>query len=305
MNAKTAIIIVNWNQFFHTNNCIDSIKKSNATDYDIIIVDNASTDHSGQQLKEKYPSVILLQANKNLGFAGGNNLGLKYSIDNGYRYSFLLNNDTFVDADFLNPLVELIAANAVIGAIQPRIYYNHDRTILWNGGSYYNKFLGFIHSERFYRKDNAKTNKLKPVDCITGCAFFIKNEALLDVGLLNEHLFMYYEDTDLSLRLHHKKYKLLYQPQSVIYHIAGASGKEAQQTKEGHTHPTIFYYSFRNRIWFLKKYTPLYCIPTCVLYNLMYFTACGFYFLLRRRFKKCKVLMMAIRDGFMKKGFQD
>ncbi|MFV7935830.1 glycosyltransferase, partial [Enterococcus faecium] len=109
-----------------------SIKKSNATDYDIIIVDNASTDHSGQQLKEKYPSVILLQANKNLGFAGGNNLGLKYSIDNGYRYSFLLNNDTFVDADFLNPLVELIAANAVIGAIQPRIYYNHDRTILWN-----------------------------------------------------------------------------------------------------------------------------------------------------------------------------
>ena len=135
MQKETAIILVNWNGFFHSNNCIASIYDSGAVDYDIILVDNASTDGSGYQLKEKYPGIILLQSATNLGFSGGNNLALQYAVQQGYTYSFLLNNDTFVHPGFLEPLVRYMQEHTNTGALQPKIFFHRHPTILWNGGS--------------------------------------------------------------------------------------------------------------------------------------------------------------------------
>lgn len=298
MQRRTAIILVNWNSFYHSNNCILSIKRSGATDFDIVLVDNGSADLSGKLLKEKHPDIILLESPDNLGFSGGNNLALKYALQQGYAYSFLLNNDTFVETGFLKNLVTYMVEHPETGAIQPKIFFHKKRNILWNGGSVYNKMFGTTWSKRYLRTEGKEQQIIRNVDWITGCALFIRNDILTETGLLAENMFMYFEDVDLSMRIRKKGYSLIYHPDSVIYHVAGASNINKEKNEEGYSNPQVYYINFRNRIWFLKKYTPYYFIPTVVLYNLCYFTAFLFYFLLRRRFKKSGAVLQAIKDGF-------
>ena len=298
MHKKTAIILVNWNSFYHTNNCIISIKKSIATDYDIVVVDNGSEDNSEKMLKEAHEDIILIKSPVNSGFSGGNNLGLKYSIENNYIYSFLLNNDTFVESDFLIPLVDYMGEHSDVGAIQPKIFFHTKREILWNGGSVYNRFFGLTYSHRYLRKDGNKQKKIQRVDWITGCAFFIRNKTLQQTGLLSENMFIYFEDVDLSMRIKGTRADLIFNPNSVIYHIAGSSFKNKEKNEEGYSNPNVYYLNFRNRIWFLKRYTPIYYLPTVTLYNIFYFGAFLIYFLIRRRFKKFNAVLHAIKDGF-------
>jgi len=297
MQKETAIILVNWNGFFHSNNCIASIYDSGAVDYDIILVDNASTDGSGYQLKEKYPGIILLQSATNLGFSGGNNLALQYAVQQGYTYSFLLNNDTFVHPGFLEPLVRYMQEHTNTGALQPKIFFHRHPTILWNGGSLYNPWLGYTRSHRYMRREGKRQQQVQQVNWITGCAFFIRNSILAQTGLFATNMFMYFEDTDLSFRIRKQGYQLAFQPLSIIYHVAGASNTNKEKTSEGFSNPSVYYYNFRNRIWFLKKYTPFYGLPGVFLYNLLYFAAYLAYFLIRGRFKKFTAVCRAIRDG--------
>ena len=168
MSKTVAVILVNWNSFSFTNDCIHSLKEMSFSDYDIIVTDNGSQDGSGKQLKEIHPDIILIESNQNLGFTGGNNLGLKYAIQNNYTYSILLNNDTFVEKDFLSILINYMDAHPQVGAIQPKIYFNHDRKIIWNAGSYYNKFWGYTYSKGYLRKEKQIDNTVKEVDWITG-----------------------------------------------------------------------------------------------------------------------------------------
>lgn len=297
MQKETAIILINWNGFFHSNNCIESIYDSGAVNYDIILLDNASSDGSGEKLKEKFPGIILLQANSNLGFSGGNNIALQYAVEKGYTYSFLLNNDTFVHPGFLKPLALYMQEHPNTGALQPKIFFHCNKEILWNGGSIYNQWLGYTRSHRYKRREGKRQQRVQQVDWITGCAFFIRNSVLAQTGLFARNMFMYFEDTDLSMRILILGYQLAFQPQSIIYHVAGASNTSKEKTAEGYSNPTVYYYNFRNRIWFLKKYTPYYCLPGVFLYNLLYFAAFLAYFLIRGRLQKSKAVCKAIRDG--------
>jgi GT2 family glycosyltransferase len=294
---KVAIILVNWNSFGFTNDCINSLKEINYSNYDIIVVDNGSNDESGNQLKEKHPEIILITSPTNTGFTGGNNLGMQYAIKNNYLYSLLLNNDTFVEKNFLSVLVEYMDIHSEVGAIQPKIYFNHNREIIWNGGSHFNRLWGFTYSNGYLRNGLHTNNEIKKVDWITGCAFFIRNTVLKETGLLAENLFIYAEDADLSLRIRNKGYQLVYHPQSIIYHIAGMSNKNKVKGKEGYLNPVVHYLSQRNRIWFLKKHTPLYFAPTVFLFNFCYSVSIILYFVVRGRFNKLKAIIKGIKDG--------
>ncbi len=297
MSKTVAVILVNWNSFSFTNDCIHSLKEMSFSDYDIIVTDNGSQDGSGKQLKEIHPDIILIESNQNLGFTGGNNLGLKYAIQNNYTYSILLNNDTFVEKDFLSILINYMDAHPQVGAIQPKIYFNHDRKIIWNAGSYYNKFWGYTYSKGYLRKEKQIDNTVKEVDWVTGCAFFVRNKVLQQTGLLSNNLFIYSEDIDLSLRIHQSGYRLMYHPASVVYHIAGMSNKNKTKGKEGYLNPIVHYLNERNKIWFLKKYTPFYYIPTVFIFNFFYSLSIMLYFVVRLRFQKLKAIIKAVKDG--------
>jgi len=297
MQPTVAIILVNWNSFDVTNDCIVSLKGIEYVAYTIVVVDNGSKDGSGQQLKQLHPEIELIESATNQGFTGGNNLGFAYSLENGFDYSMMLNNDTFVEPDFLNHLVDFMQANPTVGVVQPRIHFNHDRTILWNGGSYYNKWLGFLYTKGFNKKPTQSYLKFKAVDWVTGCAFFTRNSILKTTGLLAQNMFIYSEDVDLSFRIKKLKHQLMYHPNSVIYHIAGMSNKSKTKGKEGFVNPIVHYLNQRNRIWILKKYTPWYCVPTAALSNIFYISLIMGYFAVRRRFTKLKAVARAVRDG--------
>ncbi len=301
MSKKVAVILVNWNSFQLTANCIESLSQTTYEDFDVIVVDNGSMDQSGQKLKEKYTNIILIQADANLGFTGGNNLGMKYALAQDYPYQLLLNNDTFVAVDFLAILVQYMDNHPTLGVIQPLIYFNHDRKLVWNGGSYFNHWLGYTFTNNYNKPLKPGSNRIKEVDWVTGCAFFTRSSILKEVGLLAENLFIYYEDVDLSFRIKQAGYQLLYHPDSVIYHIAGMSNKNKIKGKEGFVNPIVHFLNVRNRIWLLKQYSSFLHLPSVILYNFFYIIALMAYFVARFRFTKLKTVIKAVKTGLIGK----
>ncbi len=293
MAKRVAVILVNWNGFSFTADCIESLQRQSYADFDIVVVDNASADHSGTLLKEKYPQIVLIQSPENTGFTGGNNQGIAYAIGNAYPYILILNNDTFVAGDLLDILVTEIEKDHTTAAVQPKIYFHHNRTKIWNGGSYYQPLTGMTYTHTQIHN----TDKPCQVDWVTGCAFLVRTSVLKETGPFAANLFMYYEDVDLSFRMVQAGYVLRYCPSAIVYHVAGASGKAEQQRSGGTLHPIIHYYTVRNRIWLLKKYTHFIYLPGVVLVNFAYIVGLIAYFSLRLRFSKLSMVMKAVRDG--------
>ncbi len=309
MSKKLAIIIVNWNSYELTNDTLQSLYQTSYQDYDIICVDNASTDDSLSQIKTNHAGIIILTCDQNTGFTGGNNKGMQYALEHGYAYTLLLNNDVAVESDFLEPLVQALEANENLGAVQPLIYFHHDRTLIWNAGSRYNKWLGITKTIGYNKKDADQKERYQNqgdvinIAWITGCAFMVRTEVLKKVGLLYEPFFIYYEDVDLSFRIKNAGYDLGYVPASVIYHIAGMSHKSSKKTAEGYVSPKVHYLNARNHIWLLKKYTKPLHAPTVILYQSIYYLSVTGYFIVRGRWQKIKALYKGIGEG-LKFGIQ-
>ncbi|RZK36448.1 MAG: glycosyltransferase family 2 protein [Pedobacter sp.] len=296
MHKPIAIIILNWNTPAHTISCVSSITNHcDESEYDIIIADNGSTDNSLSILKKQFPNHIFIDNKTNLGFAEGNNTALRYSIENGYTYSLLLNNDTEVDENFLSPLLTHLEKNPETVAVQPAIYYLYHKNKLWNGGSYFNNLLGLTYSNNKASRQSLKFPE--KVEWLTGCCFLVRNEALKKVGLFTSKFFLYYEDVDLSFRLRKTAGQLDYLPTSKIYHEAGVSGKQKVKNSEGELSPIIHYYVNRNKLWFLRRYAKPIAIVPIFIYNAFYYSAMLSYFLLRNRKQKAKFLLKAIKEG--------
>ncbi|MBU3745083.1 MAG: glycosyltransferase family 2 protein [Sediminibacterium sp.] len=300
---KTAIILVNWNSFDLTAQCIRSLQQILDPDsVSIILVDNNSADGSGAALQTAFPGIAYIQANDNLGFTGGNNLGIAYAIQENCEYTLLLNNDTTVAPDFLVPLLQCMDTHPEIGAVQPLIYYHHQPTTIWNGGSYYHEWLGHP-SIRYIGKQlpNTPLQNQQPVsvDWITGCAFLARTALLREMGGLSNNLFMYFEDIDISFRIREKGYQLKLIPQSAIWHVGGMSNKNKEKTKEGFVNPVVHYLNIRNRIWIIKHYTRLYNLPTVLIFNCLYIAGILLYFLVRVRWGKFQTACKALLDGLL------
>lgn len=296
-SKKTAIILVNWNSYEYTHQCISSLADLPQLDVEIIVVDNGSEDGSGKQLKETHPNITLLESATNTGFTGGNNIGLHYSLANEFTYSLLLNNDTITTPSFIQVLTDYMDVHPDVGIIQPKIMYEHNRSLLWNGGSYFNQWLGIAWTSGHNKPPSTKHETIKEVDWVTGCALLTRNQILKESGLLAANFFIYYEDVDLSFRIKKMGYRLVYHPQSIIYHIAGASNKKKTKGKEGFVNPIVHYLNVRNRIWLLKKHTPWYFVPTVTGYIFLYISAIMIYFVARLRFKKFFAVTRAVKDG--------
>jgi GT2 family glycosyltransferase len=274
-----------------------SLQKIRNIDFDVLLVDNQSSDGSGIQLKQEFPAIIYLQASGNLGFSGGNNLAIRYALEKGHRYTLLLNNDTTVAPDFLEKLSRFLDEHPTVGAVQPLIYCNEPREAIWNAGSYYIGLLGQPWVKKIVSPLPREKKKAVPVDWITGCAFMVRTELLKKTGLLAEKMFMYFEDVDLSFRIRQLGYELRIIPAAEIWHVGGMSNKQARKNEEGFVNPVVHYLNTRNRIWIIKKYTPFYFLPTVILFHFFYFTGTIGYFLIRARFKKLRAVLKGIRDG--------
>lgn len=275
-----AIVLVNYNGLNDSLECIKSLLNSDSP-LKIVFVDNASKENEAEIVESSYPMVKTIRSDVNLGFAGGNNLGITWALNNNYKYIALLNNDTIVRPDTF----DLLLQNANINTISaPYMYFFSHPDELWYGGGKINRWTG--NAEHYYvpRKND------EPFECsfATGCCFVAHRKVWEMVGLLDESYFMYNEDSDYSIRLLRHKIKIFVVPAAKIWHKVGKSSG-------GNDSAFSIYYTTRNRLHMVKKYQGFF-YPTAYLFSLIsrYLRA----FLLKRKGKKeYYAFIQGIRDA--------
>ena len=255
------IIVLNWNGKDDTIECVESLQKINYDNYRIIVVDNGSEDDSVFEIKRLFPGVKIIENKKNLGFAGGNNVGMKYAVENKADYVLLINNDTTVDEDFLTELIEVGESDEKNGLLGSKIYFHSEPNRIWFAGGKVNRLRNKGTHLGLDEIDSGQYDKISEVDYLTGCCLLIKREVIEKIGVLAEDYFLYYEDTDFSARAKNVSYKIMYVPRSKIYH------KISRSTKPGSSN--YIYYHVRNGLVMAKRNgsflskTAIY--PYCVL----------------------------------------
>lgn len=234
-----SFVILNWNGRKRLAKCLASVEKIKYSPFEIVVVNNGSTDDSAEFLKKNYPKIRVIEFKKNVGYARGKNTGVKKA--NG-KYILALDNDTVVTPGFLSPLVEDLEKNKDIGIVQPQIRSMIDKKILDSVVSYFT-FSGFLYHLGYMKPYNKEIYQI-PLFAygIKGACFLIRKNDYEKLGGMDESFFAYVEETDLCHRIWLSGKKVFYDPRGVIYHWGG--GDSMILTK---SEVTIFR-SFRNRI---------------------------------------------------------
>ncbi len=296
---KVAIIILSWNGWQDTVECLESLQKIDYPCYEIIVVNNGSTDDSMEMIRkwaegsmpidtkfvsfnhtskpvrciqyerelaeeggdrrekefDKLPpnrKLTIICTRENLGFAGGNNVGIRYALRKGdFNYFLILNNDTVVAPDFLTRMVQTGETGEKLGIIGGRIYYYDNPQRIWYGGGRMDLRKALSYHE-YYKKTEAelereinlkRLEKVAEATFITGCLMLIRKELLEDVGLLREDYFLSVEDTDFCYRALKKHWQMRINLEAKIWHrVAPSKGGEASSVNT--------YYKTRNRLFF-------------------------------------------------------
>lgn len=210
-------MVLNWNGWRDTVECLNALKKSVYPSLRLIVVDNGSTDDSIARIQASHPDVLVLDTGRNLGFAGGNNMGIRDALSHGADYVWLLNNDTQPDRDSLPALVEKAKEDKAIGAVASICYYaaSPANVEAW-AGARVNLWIGYGRNTREPHDDDW-------FDSLNGTSMLISRAALEDVGLLDEGFFLYWEDTEFSIRLRKRGWRIAAAPDSRVLHKVNAS----------------------------------------------------------------------------------
>jgi len=260
---KVSLIILNWNGGEDTVECLKSLENINKTNIDlrILVVDNASSDNSIEQIEklELKNNLEIIKNKRNLGFAEGNNVGMKKAIKENYDYICLLNNDIVVDKNFLVELIKAAEKNEKAGLLSPKIYFykgfefHKNRykkselgKVIWYAGGQMDWDNVYGSNRGVDEVDKGQFNDMTESDSANGACVLMRISALKKVGLFNEKYFLYYEDSELSVRMKRKGYKVLFVPSSVVWHKVSRSSGIGSSLND--------YYTTRNRLMFGLKY---------------------------------------------------
>ena len=244
-----AVIQVAYGGRDYTLACLKSLGKSNYKNLKIILVDNDSPDDTSELVSKSFPEVEIIKIGKNLGFAGGNNVGIDRALQSGVQFILLLNNDTEVDPDAIDKLVERAQKTDKLGAIGPTIYYHSAPDLIWSAGGIINFKWSFLKHRGIREKDRGQYSESVEVDYLTGCAIMFPAKIISEVGKLDESYWMYYEDADLCARLKRAGYKIVFEPDSKVWHkISSSTGGNISSRK--------MWFKFRSGWRFFKTYSP-------------------------------------------------
>jgi GT2 family glycosyltransferase len=235
------VIVLNWNLAADLAECLASLAATTDAEIQVVVVDNASTDGSVEMVRSRFPEVVLIVNERNLGFAAGNNVGLRYALDLGAEYAFLLNNDTVVAPDLLARLLAVAEAEPSLGILGPKILYHGTDDEVWYLGHRIHRWLPVP-----LRVPATSNAAWLPVDYVSGCGMWIRREVLETAGLLDETLFMHYEDADYCRRAAAAGYGLACVPGARMWHKVSRSSR--------HDAPAVRRAKARNRVRFYRKY---------------------------------------------------
>lgn len=251
------IIILNWNGWQDTIACVESCGTLSWPDYRIIIVDNNSSDGSEERLRQNFPDLEIIQTGENLGFAGGNNAGIRRAFEHGADYVWLLNNDTVVEPLSLTTMVNALDNSPSAAIAGSMVYYHDSRNKIWFAGGIWEKGRLRLRHRGAYELDEGQFNEICAMGSVTGCSMLIRASALRDMGLLDESYFLYWEDTELCARAGRNNYKVIFVPSSHIWHKISSTTQARSELQ--------YYYHTRNGLHFLRDHDPL-RIPLFLFY---------------------------------------
>lgn len=246
VDNKLAIVIVNFNGYYDTIECVDSIIKNCTLEKEIIIVDNNSNSNDLLRLKENEDKYTLIINEKNEGFAKANNKGIEYALSRGYKSILLLNNDTIITKNSLEKMLEILWSDSKIGITSCSTLYYDNKNLIWFDGGKIN-WKKFLSNHENMKKTYVKTKEISDAGFISGCCMMVKEDVFKKIGLLPTEYFMYFEDVDFCVSVIEAGYKMFVCKESIIYHkVSSASG--------GEDSPFTIEWCNRNRIIFMNKY---------------------------------------------------
>jgi GT2 family glycosyltransferase len=236
-------VIVNWNGWRDTLACLDALRASDYAQLLVVVVDNGSTDDSVARIEAAYPDVRLLAMDKNLGFAGGNNAGIRELLRRGVKYVWLLNNDTQPTRRALRKMVQMAEANFRLGAVGSVLHYTSspESVQAWGGGRI-NLWTGYCS----HATSHPPSRRL---DFLTAASMLVRRKALEDVGLMDDQFFLYWEDAELCFRLRRRGWQLAVAPRAKVLHNVNASARKRTDSIDR-------YYTY-SAIRFLSLYSPV------------------------------------------------
>lgn len=241
MKPKVAIVVVTWNRKEDCLNCLNSLQNLIPPEPSIIVVDNCSSDGTSEAIREKFSEVTILSSSRNLGFTGGNNLGIKKALAEGADYVCLLNNDTVVEPGFLMELLKFGRRIPQAGILGPRILYYDRPGIIWSQGISVHRVSGRIYSTGNGLKESDIHSNIAQVSAVSGAAMLLKGKMLREIGLLDEDYYLCFEDIDLCLRAERKGYKIYTVPSSRVFH-------KVSESMGGEYSEMTVYYATRNHL---------------------------------------------------------
>lgn len=251
-----SLIILNWNGKDYIGSCLRSILDSTYKNYEVIVVDNASTDGSIEIVKKEFPEVMIICNQRNIGFAAGNNVGIKHSKGDIIG---LVNSDVIVDRDWLSELIKEISASSKIGVVSGVILYKNHDNLVESIGVNIDSLTG-THWRVGQYETLSEMTLISDIDSFMACALLIKKVVIEDVGLLDERFFLYFEDADWIIRAREAGYEIKLVPSAVVWHEGSASSMKIPLKK-------YYHYSYSSFRFYFKHY-PLSRILTSIFFQL-------------------------------------
>lgn len=242
---SVGIVILNWNKADETINCLDSLSNLSYPNQKVILVDNGSTDDSIEKFQEYDPGLEILETGTNLGYAEGNNFGIRHCLVSKPDYIFVVNNDVRVASDSLDLLVAEAEKNVDAAFLGPKVYHLEDPETIQSAGVEFD-YLWRSKQRGLDQVENGKYSSVEEVDAVIGAALLIRCEYLDHIGLLDPDYFLYREDIDWCLRARNLGYKVLVVPQARIWH-------RGHKVRDNDL-PRITYYLSRNSLMLISRH---------------------------------------------------
>jgi GT2 family glycosyltransferase len=293
---RVAMLILNWNGYEVTKECLLSLRKVTCRDFRIILIDNGSNDHSVEKLKQDFTgdNIDFLPLDKNYGFTGGNNRGLEYAKQNyDPDYYLMLNNDTIADPLFLDKMLEQFALDEQCFAVVPKIYFYDRPTVFWFAGGSISRITGVVKHFGAYQKDTGQFDESGRTGFMNGCCALISKASAKELGFMDDRFFANSEDADYSLRILDSGHTIRYAHEAVIYHKVSHSFKSNRGKWLG------FYLATRNLIQMQRKHLPVWKMPFFLLaFSVRWVAYLTVKLTLLRDFKSIRAVFVGIADGF-------
>lgn len=262
---RVRAVVVNLNGGALIGECLQSLMEQDFPRLATIVVDNGSTDGSVAMLRERFPNVVLIENGRNLGFGGANNIGMQRALSDGDDFVFLLNYDATAAPTCVSALVAR-AIGSGAGMVGPKILYHDEPTTIWSAGGVIHWWRGAVAHRGIRRHDYGVYDLPTDVDYLTACALLIDTRVLRLVGMFDDAYHpSYFEDTDLCQRARRAGYRLIYEPEAIVWHrVSSFSG--------GGTTPLKVRLRLRNQLLFFRRHARWFhwiTIPPCAAAGLL------------------------------------